>query len=158
MANERPNRLGGFSTGSTKLTFMLFCGYHQAENRKAIEMIVDKTRVSELVALVVRFLITGDLKLKHLLFGCQNGGIYGCLFALCYRAHPVTGEPCGPNVHAEDGTTPRWVRGDVEDEVFWRSWELAEKDVELFEECKRNFGEAVAWDRLRGKIINRILS
>ena len=42
MANERPNRLGGFSTGSTKLTFMLYCGYFQAENREAIELIVDK--------------------------------------------------------------------------------------------------------------------
>ena len=101
-----------------------------------------------MVALFVRFLITGDLKIKHLMFGCQSGGIYGCLFALCHRAHPVTGEPCGPNVHAEDGTTPRWVRG----EEIWRSWQQAEEDVALFEECKRVFGATVAWDRLRGKI------
>ena len=99
----------------------------------------------------MRFLITGDLKLKHLLFGCQSGSIFGCLFALCFRAHPVTGEPCGPNVHAEDGTTPRWVKGEG-DEVVWRTWELAEEDVEHFEELKRVFGEAVAWDRLRGRI------
>ena len=38
------------------------------------------------------------------------------------------------------------------DEVVWRTWELAEEDVEKFEELKRVYGEAGAWDRLRGKI------
>ena len=90
LANERPNRFDGFSTGSSKLTFMVYCGYQQMETRESLEVVVERGKVSEMVALFLRFLITGDLKLKHLLFGCQNGGIYGCLFALCYRAHPVT--------------------------------------------------------------------
>ena len=42
LANERPNRLDGFSTGSSKLTFMFFCGYQQMETRESVEMVVEK--------------------------------------------------------------------------------------------------------------------
>ena len=71
--------------------------------------------------------------------------MYGCIFGMCHRVHPVTGLPCGANVNV-NGKTPRWVRG----KKIWRSFAQAEIDVQKFEELIRTVGFDAAWERLRG--------
>lgn len=45
MGRSTPNRHNGFSTGGSRLTYMVYCGYYQREDRGCIEMVVEKGKM-----------------------------------------------------------------------------------------------------------------